>query len=137
MDLSNYIKEKISFPTNEYIFYFIFEFNLNSYCFQRYIWSFWLFHRILYKAFVAKSLISPQVADQSASKLTYQMIHWCAKKMAPVQKKWHLLQKKCHLLQKKCHPFKKSNSHNIKLYDFYLNIIHFILKFYNKYLVVV
>ena len=31
----------------------------------------------------------------------------------------------------------KSNSHNIKLYDFYLNMIHFILIFYNKYLVVV
>ena len=39
-------------------------------------------------------------------------------------------------MQKKDTP-QKSNSHNIKLYDFYLNMIHFILNFYNKYLVVV
>ena len=34
----------------------------------------------------------------------------------------------------KIHP-QKFNLHNIKLYDFYLNMIHFILDFYNKYLV--
>ena len=44
--------------------------------------------------------------------------------------------KKCHPLQKNVTP-QKNNSHNIKLYDFYLNMIHFILNFYNKYLVVV
>ena len=54
-----------------------------------------------------------------------------AKKMTPVAKKSHPL-----LQQKNVTP-KKSNSHNIKLYDFYLNMIHFILIFYNKYLVVV
>ena len=37
----------------------------------------------------------------------------CAKKMSPVAKKKT--------------PLRKSNSHNIKLYDFYLNIIYFIL----------
>ena len=41
------------------------------------------------------------------------------------------------LVYKKMSPLKKSNSHNIKLYDFYLNMIHFILNLYNKYLVVV
>ena len=35
----------------------------------------------------------------------------------------------------KSHP-QNNISHNIKLYDFYLNMIHFILNFYNKYLVV-
>ena len=41
-----------------------------------------------------------------------------AKKMLPVAKK--------------CQPLKKSNSHKIELYDFNLNMIHFILIFYNK-----
>ena len=50
--------------------------------------------------------------------------------MAPVQ------QQKSHPLQKNVTP-QKSYSHNIKLYDFYLKIIHFILNFLNKYLVVV
>ena len=45
-------------------------------------------------------------------------IHWCAKKKTPVAKKMSLPQ--------------KSNSHNIKLYDFNLNMIHFILIFYKK-----
>ena len=58
--------------------------------------------------------------------------HLCKKNDTRCKKKWHLLQKKCHPLQKKCHPLKKSNSHNIKLYDFNLNMIHFILIFYNK-----
>ena len=40
-------------------------------------------------------------------------IHWCSK--------WHLLQQQKHP--------QKRNSHNIKLYDFYLNVIHFILIF--------
>ena len=57
--------------------------------------------------------------------------------MTPVAKKKTPVAKKCHPLQKKCHPLKKSNSNNIKLYDFYLNMIHFILNFYKKYLVVV
>ena len=39
--------------------------------------------------------------------------------MAPVQKK----DTRC----KKMTPLRKSNSHNIKLYDFYLNIILYIL----------
>ena len=43
-----------------------------------------------------------------------------AKKMTPVA------QKKCHLL-KKMTPLRNSNSDNIKLYDFYLNMIYFIL----------
>ena len=64
-------------------------------------------------------------------------IHWCAKKMAPVQKKMTPAAKKMSPVAKKCHPLKKSNSHKIKLYDFYLNMIHSILNFYNKYLVVV
>ena len=37
----------------------------------------------------------------------------------------------------KSHPLKKRSSLNIKLYDFYLDILHFILIFYYKYLVVV
>ena len=41
--------------------------------------------------------------------------------MAPVQKN----DTRC----KKMSPLKKSNSHKIKLYDFYLNMIHFILNF--------
>ena len=52
------------------------------------------------------------------------IIHWCTKKS-------YLLQ------QQKMSPHQKSNSFNIKFYDFYLNIIHFMLIFYNKYLVVV
>ena len=59
------------------------------------------------------------------------------KKCHPLQKKWHLLQKKMSPVAVKMSPLKKSNSHNIKLYDFYLNMIHFILNFYNKYLVAV
>ena len=50
--------------------------------------------------------------------------------MAPVQKMTPVATKKNVTPQ-------KSNSHNIKLYDFYLNMIHFILNFYNKYLVVI
>ena len=46
-------------------------------------------------------------------------LHWCTKK--------------CDQLQKKS-SVKKISLHNIKLYGFYLNMIHFILIFYNKYL---
>ena len=53
------------------------------------------------------------------------------KTMAPVQ------QQKMSPVAKQKSPLKKSNSHNIKLYDFNFNMIHFILNFYNKYLVVV
>ena len=54
------------------------------------------------------------------------LIHWCAKK-------WHLCKKndtsckKMSPVAKKMTPLRKSISHNIKLYDFYLNIIYFIL----------
>ena len=48
----------------------------------------------------------------------YLKIYFCAKKV-PTQKG---------------HP-QKFNLHNIKLFDFYLNMIHFIFDFYNKYLV--
>ena len=50
--------------------------------------------------------------------------------MAPVQKKTPVATTKNVTSQ-------KNNSHNIKLYDYYLNMIHFILNFYNQYLVVV
>ena len=53
----------------------------------------------------------------------------CAKKWHPLQKKDTCCKKKCHPLQKKCHPLIKSNSHNIKLYDFYWNMIYFIFNF--------
>ena len=55
--------------------------------------------------------------------------------MAPVQKKVTCC-KKMIPVAKKCHP-QKSYLHNIKLYDFYLKIIHLSLIFLNKYLVVV
>ena len=45
-------------------------------------------------------------------KNSLQKITPVAKKMSPVAKKMS--------------PLKISNSHNIKLYDFYLNMIHFI-----------
>ena len=53
----------------------------------------------------------------------------CAKKMTPVAKKMTPVAKKMSPVAKKCHPLKKSNSNNIKLYGFYLNMIHFILNF--------
>ena len=59
-----------------------------------------------------------------------KIVHWCKKNGTCATTK------KYHPLQKKVTPQKK-NSHNIKLYDFNLNMIHFILNFYNKYLVVV
>ena len=94
---------------------------------------------ILYSPGVDHADLKPFLAFKFNLPIKVGTLHWCAKKMAPVQKKWHPLQKKWHLLQKKCHPLqkkwhplKKSNSHNIKLYDFNLNMIHFILIFYNK-----
>ena len=45
------------------------------------------------------------------------------------------MQKKASLQQQKVTP-KIINSYNINLYDFYLNMIHFIWIFYYKYLVV-
>ena len=51
--------------------------------------------------------------------------------MTPVAKKRHLLQKKMSPVAKKIVTPQKNKSHNIKLYDFYLNMIHFILNFYN------
>ena len=65
------------------------------------------------------------------------------KKMAPVQKNDTRCKKMTPVAKKNVTRCKKnvtpqkSNSHNIKLYDFYLNMIHFILNFYKKYLVVV
>ena len=47
-----------------------------------------------------------------------------------------MLPKKLHLLQNNA-TTQKVTHRNIKLYDFYLKIIHFILNFLNKYLVVV
>ena len=47
------------------------------------------------------------------------------------------LSKKTPVATTKNVTLKKSSSHNIKFYDFYLNMMHFILIFYFKYLVVV
>ena len=65
--------------------------------------------------------------------LNLYLIHWCAKKwhlckkMTPVAKKMTPVAKKMSPVAKKMTPLRKSNSHNIKLYDFYLNIIYLIL----------
>ena len=47
------------------------------------------------------------------------MLQWCAKKNGTCAKKITPVAKMT--------PLEKSNSHNIKLYDFYLNMIYFIL----------
>ena len=63
--------------------------------------------------------------------------------MAPVQKKDTRCKKDtcCKKNVTRCKKNnitpQKSNSHNIKLYDFYLNMIHFMFNFYKKFFVVV
>ena len=94
---------------------------------------FWMMLYLITLIFIKALLLERRNAADSCFKIFsfYTLVckknGTCVKKRHPLQKKMTPVAKKCHPLQKKWHPLRKSNSHNIKLYDFYLNIIYFIL----------